>query len=186
MPTIRRRAPIIRGGQAGPSIGQAIGPSMVSAGGGLLQRYKQRRDADQEAQAIEDYLGYFSKAMIESGKNEKTVGVYKSNVKRILKLAINHKDEVIKLGENAGNLNQWYNACGEAKPAERNKNPKVTTPKPTDAPKLGEEDKKPSDQRDYVKEFHDSAKVMLESGMTAKQLHAVIDELAKQMTAKAA
>lgn len=149
----------------------------------IIDFIKPRKMTDQ---AIEDYLGYFSKVMIESGKNEKTVGVYKSNVKRILKLAINHKEEVIKLGENAGNLNQWYNACGETKPAERNKNPKVTTPKPTDAPKLGAEDKKPSDQRDYVKEFHDSAKVMLESGMTAKQLHAVIDELAKQMTAKAA
>lgn len=72
MPTIRRRAPIIRGGQAGPSIGQAIGPSMVSAGGGLLQRYKQRRDADQEAQAIEDYLGYkkqYKQAVLEDLNN---------------------------------------------------------------------------------------------------------------------
>ena len=137
-------------------------------------------------QAIDDYLKYFSEAMIKAGKAEKTVGVYKSNVKRILKLAINHKDEVIKLGKNAGNLNQWYNACGDNKPAERNKNPKVSTPKPAEAPKLGAEDKQPSDARDPIKEFHDSAKIMLESGMTVEQLHAVIDELAKSMVAKAA
>lgn len=134
--------------------------------------------------AIEDYIKYFGEALVKAGKVEKTVGVYKSNVKRILKLAINHKEEVIKLGKNAGNLNQWYNACGETKPAERNKNPKVVSPKPTEAPKLGEEDKKPSDERDYIKEFHDSAKVMLESGMTVDQLHAMIDALAE--TKKAA
>lgn len=128
-------------------------------------------------QAIDDYLKYFSEAMIKAGKAEKTVGVYKSNVKRILKLAINHKDEVIKLGKNAGNLNQWYNACGDNKPAERNKNPKVNTPKPTDAPKLGEEDKKPSGQRDYVAEFKTVAQEMLEGGMTPEQLHAMIEEL---------
>jgi hypothetical protein len=128
-------------------------------------------------QAIDDYLKYFSEAMIKAGKAEKTVGVYKSNVKRILKLAINHKDEVIKLGKNAGNLNQWYNACGDNKPAERNKNPKVNTPKPTDAPKLGAEDKQPSGQRDFVTEFKTVAQEMLSSGMTAEQLHAMIEEL---------
>lgn len=128
-------------------------------------------------QAIDDYLKYFSDAMIKAGKAEKTVGVYKSNVKRILKLAINHKDEVIKLGKNAGNLNQWYNACGDNKPAERNKNPKVNTPKPTEAPKLGEEDKQPSGGRDFVKEFKTVAQEMLEGGMTAEQLHAMIEEL---------
>lgn len=128
-------------------------------------------------QAIEDYIKFFGEALVKAGKAEKTVGVYKSNVKRILKLAINHKEEVIKLGKNAGNLNQWYNACGETKPAERNKNPKVTSPKPTEAPKLGEEDKKPSGQRDYVKEFKEAAQEMLEVGMTAEQLHAMIDSL---------
>lgn len=128
-------------------------------------------------QAIDDYLKYFSDAMIKAGKAEKTVGVYKSNVKRILKLAINHKDEVIKLGKNAGNLNQWYNACGDNKPAERNKNPKVNTPKPTEAPKLGEEDKKPSGGRDFVTEFKTVAQEMLAGGMTAEQLHAMIEEL---------
>lgn len=128
-------------------------------------------------QAIEDYIKYFGEALVKAGKVEKTVGVYKSNVKRILKLAINHKEEVIKLGKNAGNLNQWYNACGETKPAERNQNPKVVPPKPTDAPKLGEEDKKPSGGRDFVTEFKTVAQEMLAGGMTAEQLHAMIEEL---------
>jgi len=130
-------------------------------------------------QAIDDYLKYFSDAMIKAGKAEKTVGVYKSNVKRILKLAINHKDEVIKLGKQSGNLNQWYNACGDNKPAERNKNPKVVnTPKPADAPKLGADEKQPSDERDHIAEFRTSVQAMLEVGMTLDQIHAMIDELA--------
>jgi hypothetical protein len=127
---------------------------------------------------IDDYLKFFGDALVKAGKNEKTVGVYKSNVKRILKLAINHKDEVIKLGKNAGNLNQWYNACGDNKPAERNKNPKVTNkPTPTEQPKLGADEKKPSGGRDFVTEFKTVAQEMLAGGMTAEQLHAMIEEL---------
>jgi len=139
-------------------------------------------------QSIEDYLKYFGDAMIKAGKVEKTVGVYKSNVKRILKLAIHHKDEVIKLGKNSGNLNQWYNACGDSKPAERNKNPKVKAPKPVEAPepKLGSEDKKPSDARDPIADFTQSVKTMLETGMTAEQIHKMIDELATLVDLKKA
>lgn len=137
-------------------------------------------------QAIDDYLKYFSDAMIKSGKAEKTVGVYKSNVKRILKLAINHKEDVIKLGKTTGNLNQWYNACGESKTPERNKNPKVSAPKATEQPKLGAEDKQPSEARDPIADFTQSVKIMLETGMTAEQIHKMIDELATLVEKKAA
>jgi len=136
---------------------------------------------------IDEYIKFFGEAMVKAGKNEKTVGVYKSNVKRILKLAINHKDEVIKLGENAGNLNQWYNACGDNKPAERNKNPKVTNkPTPTEPPKLGADDKKPSEQTNPLDNFESAVGSMLAAGMTAKEIHAKVDAIITLATAKAA
>jgi len=133
---------------------------------------------------IEDYINFFGEALVKAGKNEKTVGVYKSNVKRILKLAINHKDEVIKLGKNAGNLNQWYNACGDNNPAERNKNPKVNKPKPNDAPKLGAEDKEPSEVTNPIDQFKTALRAMLDSGMSLDQIQAIIDQETK--VAKAA
>jgi hypothetical protein len=131
--------------------------------------------------SIEDYLTFFGEAMVKAGRKQQTVGVYKSNVKRVLKLAMTHKDEVIKLGKNAGNLNQWYNAC--ATPSNsRNKNPKVNTPKPVAVtePKLGEDEKKPSESRDPIADFKASVQTMLEVGMTIDQIHAMVDDLAKK------
>jgi len=136
-------------------------------------------------EVIEQFIEEFAKKVTKTVKPN-TLKVYKSQIRKIMTNAVNHKEEVIAKGKTAGNLDQWYKSFFDA-PTKPSGTPTKTTKSDgkTDD-KLGADDKKPSDQRDYVKEFHDSAKVMLESGMTAKQLHAVIDELAKQMTAKAA
>lgn len=133
---------------------------------------------------IEDFIEAFAKSVTASVKPS-TLGTYKSQIRKIMTQAISHKAEVLQKAKESGNLDQWYKSFFDRKePAPTGA--KTTKSDGKSEPKLGAEDKQPSEARDPIKEFHDAAKTMLDAGMTAKQLHAVIDELVKQQTAKAA
>jgi hypothetical protein len=55
--------------------------------------------------------------------------VYKSQVKKVLNLAKNHKAEVLEKADKAGSLNQWYQACLANTPPKRNQTVQVNAPK---------------------------------------------------------
>ena len=56
MPILKRRSPIIREGQVGPSAGSVLGQGLQGIGQGLSKIAKERKDSDEKSQAIEDYL----------------------------------------------------------------------------------------------------------------------------------
>lgn len=134
-------------------------------------------EASMSANLIENYLKEFGDNA--KGKvKDSSLKVYKSQVKKILNLAIDHKQQVLDKASEAGNLNQWYQACLEKTPAKRNTNPKVNKPKAEPLPKLGAEDKEPSETTSPLTVFADTVKVLLDAGMTIDQMHKMIDDLA--------
>lgn len=126
--------------------------------------------------SIEKFLGEWA----EKCGDRVTAGskkVYKSQMKKVLTLAISHKDDVLKHGKQAGNLNQWYQLCLDKEPPKRNKSHKVNKPKVEELPKLQDEAKAPSEVTNPIENFKTSAKSMLDAGMTVEELHAILDEL---------
>lgn len=89
-------------------------------------------EASMGDEIIKAYLDGFQEAAKENIKAA-SLKVYKSQVKKVLNLAKNHKAEVLAKSEQAGNLNQWYQACLDGTPAKRNKTPKVNAPKTNEA-----------------------------------------------------
>jgi len=115
-----------------------------------------------------------------------TLKVYKTQIRKIMKLAISHKKEVLAHAKTSGNLDSWYKHCLDKAPK---KNGKQTpeAPKTAEADKVGAEDKAPSEVVKPIEVFKASAKTMLEAGMTIHQLHDLIDSLAvKEEEKKAA
>lgn len=133
---------------------------------------------------IEDFIEAFAKS-VTTAVTPSTLKVYKSQIRKIMTQAISNKAEVLQKAKEAGNLDKWYKSFFD-KAESAPTGAKTTKSDGKAEPKLGAEDKQPSEARDPIKEFHDAASTMLDAGMTAKQLHAVIDELVKQRTAKAA
>lgn len=127
---------------------------------------------------IKNYLEQVQDACISKKVSKGSTAVYKSQIKKILNLAKDHKQAVLKNAEEAGNLDQWYKACLAGESPKRNQNPKVNKPKAQDLPKLQDEAKEPSESRDPIAEFKSSVQTMLEVGMTLDQIHAMVDELA--------
>ena len=89
-------------------------------------------EASMSDSLIKSYIDGFAEAAKENIKAE-SLKVYKSQVKKVLNLAKNHKAEVLEKAEKAGSLNQWYQACLANTPAKRNQKVQVN------APKTGEE-----------------------------------------------
>ena len=127
---------------------------------------------------IQNYIDQVQEQAIAKGVLKSSSATMKSQIKKVLTLAKDHKDEVLKKAEQAGNLDQWYKACLEGQSPKRNQNPKVNKPKAQDLPKLQDEAKEPSESRDPIAEFKSSVQTMLEVGMTLDQIHAMVDELA--------
>ncbi len=140
------------------------------------------RDFINEASIGDALIENFLKEFEDNAKGkvkDSSLKVYKSQTKKILVLAKDHKQEVLTKASEAGNLNQWYQSCLDATPAQRNQNPKVNKPKPTDAPKLGAEDKEPSEVTSPIDQFKTALRAMLDSGMSLEQIQAIIDQETK-------
>jgi hypothetical protein len=89
-------------------------------------------EASMSDSLIKSYIDGFAEAAKENIKAE-SLKVYKSQVKKVLNLAKNHKAEVLEKADKAGSLNQWYQACLANTPPKRNQTVQVN------APKTGEE-----------------------------------------------
>ena len=87
-------------------------------------------EASMSDSLIKSYIDGFAEAAKENIKAE-SLKVYKSQVKKVLNLAKNHKAEVLAKADKAGSLNQWYQACLANTPPKRNQTPKVNAPKTT-------------------------------------------------------
>ena len=88
-------------------------------------------EASMSDSLIKSYIDGFAEAAKENIKAE-SLKVYKSQVKKVLNLAKNHKAEVLEKADKAGSLNQWYQACLANTPPKRNQTPKVNAPKAKD------------------------------------------------------
>jgi hypothetical protein len=88
-------------------------------------------EASMSDSLIKSYIDGFAEAAKENIKAE-SLKVYKSQVKKVLNLARDHKADVLAKAEKAGSLNQWYQACLANAPAKRNQTPKVNAPKTKD------------------------------------------------------
>lgn len=126
---------------------------------------------------IKNYLEQVQEAAEKKKVTKSSAAVYKSQIKKILNLAKDHKQEVMKKADEAGNLDQWYKACLAGESPKRNANHKVNKPKAQDLPKLQDEAKEPSEVTNPIDNFKTSAKSMLDAGMTVEELHAILDEL---------
>ena len=126
---------------------------------------------------IKNYLEQVQEACEKKGISKGSTAVYKSQMKKILNLAKDHKETVLKKSEESGNLDQWYKACLAGESPKRNANHKVNKPKAQDLPKLQDEAKEPSEVTNPIQNFKASAKSMLDAGMTVEELHAILDEL---------
>lgn len=126
---------------------------------------------------IQNYIDQVQEQAIAKGVLKSSSATMKSQIKKVLTLAKDHKDEVLKKAEQAGNLDQWYKACLEGQSPKRNANHKVNTPKAQELPKLQDEAKEPSEVTNPIQNFKASAKSMLDAGMTVEELHAILDEL---------
>lgn len=89
-------------------------------------------EASMSDSLIKSYIDGFAEVAKENIKAE-SLKVYKSQVKKVLNLAKNHKAEVLEKADKAGSLNQWYQACLANTPPKRNQTVQVN------APKTGEE-----------------------------------------------
>ena len=126
---------------------------------------------------IKNYLEQVQEACEKKQISKGSTAVYKSQMKKILNLAKDHKETVIKKSEESGNLDQWYKACLAGETPKRNANHKVNTPKAQELPKLQDEAKEPGEVTNPIQNFKASAKSMLDAGMTVEELHAILDEL---------
>jgi hypothetical protein len=129
---------------------------------------------------IKNFLEQVQEACEKKKVSKGSASVYKSQMKKILTLAKDHKQTVMAKAEQAGNLDQWYKACLAGEQPKRNSKHKVNTPKVAELPKLQDEVKEPSDSRDPIADFKASVQTMLEVGMTIDQIHAMVDDLAKK------
>ena len=129
---------------------------------------------------IKNYLEQVQEQAIAKGVTKASSATYKSNIKKILTLAKDHKQDVLKLADSAGNLDQWYKACLEAKDPSRNKTHKVNKPKTEAKPTESElaEPEAPETVTSPLTMFADTVKVLLDAGMTIEQMHKMIDDLA--------
>lgn len=134
--------------------------------------------------SIEKFLGEWS----EKCGDRVTAGskkVYKSQMKKVLTLAISHKDDVLKHGKQAGNLNQWYQLCLDKEPPKRNQNHKVKGKKPepqvVELPPVEEET-----VTNPLDNFESAVESMIKAGMTAKEIHDKVDAIITLATAQAA
>jgi len=123
---------------------------------------------------IQNYIDQVQEQAIAKGVLKSSSATMKSQIKKVLKLAMTHKEDVIKLAENAGNLDQWYKACLDAKDPSRNKTHKVNKPKAQDLPKLQDEAKEPSEVTSPIDQFKTALRAMLDSGMTMHQIQTII------------
>ena len=128
---------------------------------------------------IKNYLDQVQEQAIAKGVTKGSSATYKSQIKKILVLAKDHKADVLKLADNAGNLDQWYKACLDAKDPSRNQSVKVKKPK---AEKAETESEAMPETESVVTSpltvFADTVKVLLDAGMTIEQMHKMIDDLA--------
>lgn len=85
-------------------------------------------EASMSDSLIKSYIEGFAEAAKENIKAE-SLKVYKSQVKKVLNLAKNHKAEVLEKADKAGSLNQWYQACLANTPPKRNQTVQVNAPK---------------------------------------------------------
>jgi hypothetical protein len=85
-------------------------------------------EASMSDSLIKSYIDGFAEAAKENIKAE-SLKVYKSQVKKVLNLAKNHKAEVLEKADKAGSLNQWYQACLANTPPKRNQTVQVNAPK---------------------------------------------------------
>ena len=133
---------------------------------------------------IKNYLEQVQEAAEKKKVTKSSAAVYKSQIKKILNLAKDHKQEVMKKADEAGNLDQWYKACLAGESPKRNVNHKVNKPKAQDLPKLQDEAKEPSEITSPIDQFKTALRAMLDSGMSLDQIQAIIDQETK--VAKAA
>ena len=126
---------------------------------------------------INNYLDQVQEACEKKKVSKASASVYKSQMKKILNLAKDHKQEVMKKAEESGNLDQWYKACLAGESPKRNQNHKVNKPKVEELPKLQDEAKAPSEVTNPIENFKTSAQSMLDAGMTVEELHAILDDL---------
>ena len=136
------------------------------------------RDFINEASIGDALIENFLKQFEESAKGkvkDSSLKVYKSQTKKILVLAKDHKQEVLTKSAEAGNLNQWYQACLERTEPKRNGKHKVNKPKSEPVPKVGAEDKEPSDITSPIDQFKTALRAMLDSGMSLDQIQSIID-----------
>jgi hypothetical protein len=89
-------------------------------------------EASMSDSLIKSYIDGFAEAAKENIKAE-SLKVYKSQVKKVLNLAKNHKAEVLEKADKAGSLNQWYQACLANTPPKRNQTVQVNAPKTGEA-----------------------------------------------------
>ena len=85
-------------------------------------------EASMSDSLIKSYIDGFAEAAKENIKAE-SLKVYKSQVKKVLNLAKNHKAEVLEKADKAGSLNQWYQACLANTPPKLNQTVQVNAPK---------------------------------------------------------
>lgn len=136
-----------------------------------------------EASIGDSLIENFLTELTEQAKGkvkDSSLKVYKSQTKRILVLAKDHKTEVLKLADNAGNLTQWYQACLDPK-NPRKPATKVTTKKADKAEpvKLQDEAKEPSEVVNPIDQFKTALRAMLDAGMTMHQIQTIIAQETK-------
>jgi len=125
---------------------------------------------------IKNYLEQVQEAAEKKKVTKSSAAVYKSQIKKILNLAKDHKQEVMKKADEAGNLDQWYKACLAGESPKRNANHKVNKPKAQDLPKLQDEAKEPSEVTSPIDQFKTALRSMLDSGMSLDQIQAIFDQ----------
>ena len=125
---------------------------------------------------IKNYLEQVQEACEKKGISKGSTGVYKSQMKKILNLAKDHKETVLKKAEESGNLDQWYKACLAGESPKRNANHKVKAPKAQDLPKLQDEAKAPSEITSPIDQFKTALRAMLDSGMSLDQIQKIIED----------
>jgi site-specific recombinase XerD len=127
---------------------------------------------------IKNYLDQVAEQAIAKKVSKASASVYKSQIKKILNIAAKDKKSVLEKATEAGNLDQWYKACLDNAPAQRNKNPKVNKPKATSNEPKEAEMPEVETVNDPIETFKTSVQTMLEVGMTVEQIHAMVDSLA--------
>lgn len=133
--------------------------------------------------SIEKFLGEWSDKCgdrVTAGSKK----VYKSQMKKVLTLAIKNKEEVLKHGKQAGNLNQWYQLCLGNQPPQRNQNPTVKGKKPE--PQVAELPPVEETVTNPLDNFESAVASMIAAGMTAKEIHDKVDAIITLSTAQAA